>query len=209
MAKGRLGVGQRLADHEPIAVAFDRRAQRGLVAVNPAAALVAVIGGAPEIELLGRPRARFLVGRQRPGERRAQHHLAALCRPRAVATDRDLVGETGCAARHARDADREPGPDARHQHEDRDRADEDQRRHPRGGGEERSADDASRAEDAPDADLLARRLRRVLDEIVLLHLAAEVKQAERPDRDDDIDRKRRDEQEVVRDRRGDQDEQER
>ena len=60
-------------------------------------------------------------------------------------------------------------------------------------------DHAPRAEDAPDADLLAGRLRRVLDQVVLFHLAAQVEQDQRPDRDDDVDRERRDEQEAVRD----------
>ena len=65
-------------------------------------------------------------------------------------------------------------------------AEEDAERDQRGAGEEAAADDAARVEDALDLDALGLRVVGVLEEVVLLHLAAEVEQRQRPGGEHDV-----------------------
>ncbi len=135
---------------------------------------VAIEGHAAPVDLGGVHALIFRIGHVDP------HDDGVVVADEAVAAEGHAVAEAGEGEVVPSRREEQAEADAREEQEHQRRAEKDDQRDRRGGEQERRADHAARAEDALDLDALRRRIVGVLDQEVLLHLAAEVMEDHRP-----------------------------
>ena len=160
-----------------VAAPVAQLARRILDGAAPAAALVLVEGDAAQVQRRRRRRARRELD---------AHDDLRVVLDAAVGVEVDAIGEAdGEARRGAACVAKKPKPKRGMRKKVMRGRDEDADRHDRRGAEEAPADDAARVEDALDLDALGAVV-GVLDEVVLLHLATQVEERQRPGGEHDV-----------------------